>query len=155
MRTDFPDDSSVHRTFRRWIERRVLDRLWAVLVQACEDVRKCYNQCTINMKGGGLKVAKEPKRIRIGSASDLHSLLEEAGREGSVLLEYDGVTYRIIALAEEEEDIAPEDLLKGYDPEKVKEPLRKSAGALVGVDREQLLRDIHEEREQDSHGRPW
>ncbi len=35
---DFPDDSSVHRTFQRWRDRGVFDRLWAVLVEACEDL---------------------------------------------------------------------------------------------------------------------
>ena len=42
----------------------------------------------------------------------------------------------------------------GYDPAKVKEALRASAAALAGVDHEQLLRDMHEARAQDSHGRP-
>jgi len=35
---EFPDDSSVHRTFQRWRDRGVFDRLWAVLVEACEDL---------------------------------------------------------------------------------------------------------------------
>ncbi len=34
--SDFPDDSSVHRTFQRWIATGVFDRIWAVLVQACD-----------------------------------------------------------------------------------------------------------------------
>jgi putative transposase len=36
--SEFPDDSSVHRTFQRWIERKVFDRVWADLVEACEDL---------------------------------------------------------------------------------------------------------------------
>jgi putative transposase len=35
---EFPDDSSVHRTFQRWIERRVLERLWKVLVEECDQL---------------------------------------------------------------------------------------------------------------------
>lgn len=35
-----------------------------------------------------------------------------------------------------------------YDPETVRRGLRESAGALAGVDREALLRDIHRDREQ-------
>jgi putative transposase len=35
---EFPDDSSVHRTFQRWVERGVLDRIWADLVAACEEL---------------------------------------------------------------------------------------------------------------------
>jgi transposase len=33
---EFPDDSSVHRTFQRWGERGVFARIWADLVLACE-----------------------------------------------------------------------------------------------------------------------
>lgn len=36
--TEFPDDSSVHRTFQRWIEIGVLDRIWAALVEECEEL---------------------------------------------------------------------------------------------------------------------
>ena len=46
------------------------------------------------------------------------------------------------------------DIWAGYDPKKVKEALRKGAGALAGIDREGLVPDIHEEREQASQGRP-
>jgi putative transposase len=35
---EFPDDSSVHRTFQRWIQKGVLDRIWAVLVEQCEEL---------------------------------------------------------------------------------------------------------------------
>jgi putative transposase len=35
---ELPDDSSVHRTFQRWLERGVLDRIWAVVQAACEDL---------------------------------------------------------------------------------------------------------------------
>jgi putative transposase len=35
---EFPDDSSVHRTFQRWVERGVLDRIWADLVAACAEL---------------------------------------------------------------------------------------------------------------------
>lgn len=34
----FPDDSSVHRTFQRWIRLGVLDRIWSVLVTQCEEL---------------------------------------------------------------------------------------------------------------------
>jgi len=35
---EFPDDSSVHRTLQRWIERGLLDRLWRVLVEECDEL---------------------------------------------------------------------------------------------------------------------
>jgi len=35
---EFPDDSSVHRTFQRWQHNGVLDCIWAALVEACEEL---------------------------------------------------------------------------------------------------------------------
>ena len=35
----FPDDSSVHRTLRRWVRLGVLDRVWGVLVADCTEYR--------------------------------------------------------------------------------------------------------------------
>lgn len=35
---EFGDDSSVHRTFQRWLELDVLDGLWGHLLEACEDL---------------------------------------------------------------------------------------------------------------------
>jgi putative transposase len=34
----YGDDSSVHRTFQRWVKRGVLQRLWAELVKDCEEL---------------------------------------------------------------------------------------------------------------------
>jgi transposase len=34
----FGDDSSIHRTFQRWIARGVMDRIWAKLVEACDEL---------------------------------------------------------------------------------------------------------------------
>lgn len=35
---EFPDDSSVHRAFQRWVRLGVLDRVWAALVEKCEEL---------------------------------------------------------------------------------------------------------------------
>ena len=35
---EFPDDSSVHRTFQRWIELGVLDLVWEKLIEGCEEI---------------------------------------------------------------------------------------------------------------------
>jgi len=35
---EFGDDSSVHRTFQRWIERGVFERTWALLIASCEEL---------------------------------------------------------------------------------------------------------------------
>ncbi len=40
-----------------------------------------------------------------------------------------------------------------YDPQQVKAALKQSAGALQGVNREELLSDLSEQREQKSTGR--
>ena len=34
----FPDDSSVHRTFQRWVRLGLFERLWATLLAACEEL---------------------------------------------------------------------------------------------------------------------
>ena len=34
---EFPDDSSVHRTFQRWVELGILDLIWASLLEECEE----------------------------------------------------------------------------------------------------------------------
>ena len=34
----FGDDSSVYRTFRRWVELRIFDRIWAALVVECDEL---------------------------------------------------------------------------------------------------------------------
>lgn len=38
MPSDFPDDSSVHRTFQRWVQLGVFDAVWASLVTECADL---------------------------------------------------------------------------------------------------------------------
>jgi putative transposase len=35
---EFPDDSSVHRTFQRWEGLGLLERLWQVLVEDCDEL---------------------------------------------------------------------------------------------------------------------
>ena len=35
---EFGDDSSVHRTFQRWVKLRVFDRIWAALVADCDEL---------------------------------------------------------------------------------------------------------------------
>ncbi len=36
--TQFGDDSSVHRTMQRWIARGVFDRIWALLIESCQEL---------------------------------------------------------------------------------------------------------------------
>jgi hypothetical protein len=46
------------------------------------------------------------------------------------------------------------DIWADYDPEKVKQGLKSSAGALKGVDIAALKQDIRDQRGQDTTGRP-
>ncbi len=36
--SEFPDDSSVHRTFQRWIRLGLFDHLWAALLNECAEL---------------------------------------------------------------------------------------------------------------------
>jgi PHD/YefM family antitoxin component YafN of YafNO toxin-antitoxin module len=46
-----------------------------------------------------------------------------------------------------------DDIWASYDPERAKAALQASAGALKGVDRDELLADIHDQRGQKPHRR--
>jgi putative transposase len=35
---EFGDDSSVHRTMQRWIEKGILERIWATLIENCDEL---------------------------------------------------------------------------------------------------------------------
>jgi transposase len=35
---EFPDDSSVHRTFQRWVELGVLELIWEKLIEECDEL---------------------------------------------------------------------------------------------------------------------
>ena len=91
-------------------------------------------------------MAAETKVINVAPESELGRFLEEIG-EAPVVLEKDGERY---VLARED----AHDIWAGYDPEKVRQALLQSAGALADIDRESLLSDIHAAREQNSPGRP-
>lgn len=38
---EYPDDSSVHRTFQRWVALDIFDRIWAEVQARCEDLDGC------------------------------------------------------------------------------------------------------------------
>jgi putative transposase len=38
---EYPDDSTVHRHFQRWVERGIFDRIWAEVQEACEELGGC------------------------------------------------------------------------------------------------------------------
>jgi hypothetical protein len=84
-------------------------------------------------------------------ARHLRTVFDTMAKRGEkVFVEKEGVLFRL------EEENAPEklDSWADYDPEKVKQGLKRSAGALAGVDHEALKKDIKSQRGQDSRGRP-
>ncbi len=93
-------------------------------------------------------MATPPTTIKVDPGSELARALIDAN--GSVVLDSGGVRYRVQREAETEADR----LFAGYDVERVRDALPRSAGALAGVDVEALLRDLREQRGQDSQGRP-
>ena len=38
MPKQFGDDSSVHRTFQRWVRLKIFDRIWAMVITDCDEV---------------------------------------------------------------------------------------------------------------------
>jgi hypothetical protein len=95
-------------------------------------------------------MAEATRRIHVDKSSELARQLDEAQRAGEpVVLEVDGHAFRLVP-----HDADNDDPWKDYDPDKVREALRRSAGALRGVDHDKLLADLREQRGQDSHGRP-
>jgi hypothetical protein len=67
-----------------------------------------------------------------------------------VFVEKEGELFRL----EPEQTPAHQDIWADYDPQRVKQGLKQSAGALHGADRVKLLQEIHTQRQQDSTGRP-
>ncbi len=63
----YGDDSSVHRTFQRWIKRGVLEHLWAALIAQCEELDGVDWQwqsadCALGKaRFGGIKSGRTPR----------------------------------------------------------------------------------------------
>lgn len=64
---EFGDDSSVHRTFQRWIAEGVLDRIWAILAAECEELGgldwqwQAADGAMGKARFGGAKLAPTPR----------------------------------------------------------------------------------------------
>src|SRR5579883_632673 len=66
-------------------------------------------------------MAVEPKRIKVSADTKLGPLLEEA-RRSTILLEKDGITYRLNAEG-------GDDIWRSYDPDAVRDALAATAGS--------------------------
>ncbi|MGH2442491.1 MAG: hypothetical protein ACRDFX_04950 [Chloroflexota bacterium] len=94
-------------------------------------------------------MATQPHHMEFAEfAARLHEVFEEVREHDlPVLVERDGEMYRL-------ERDRTSNLWKDYDPEQARLGLRRAVGTLAGIDVQQLLADLREQRGQDSHGRP-
>ena len=85
-----------------------------------------------------------PRRIRITANSTIFPLLEEAANQ-PLLLEKDGVVYRL------EREVKPrEDIWSRYDPEAALEGIEAAAGSWKDIDPEEFKAFIYRAREEGS-----
>jgi hypothetical protein len=80
-------------------------------------------------------------------ARKLPTVFDTRAKQGDdFLVEKEGVLFRI----EIKQTVSKPDIWADYDPEKIRQGLKRSAGALQGVDHEALKKDIHRLRQEDS-----
>ena len=90
-------------------------------------------------------------------ARRVRSVFDDGARLGqAVLVERDGRVYRLEPQLQSGpvQTADPADIWANYGQTKVQEAFSRVVGLLQGVDTEQLKRDLLEQREQDSTGRP-
>jgi putative transposase len=67
---EFGDDASIHRTFQRWVGRGVIERLWALLIESCEELggvewRWQSFDCALGKaRHGGIKLDRTQPTVR-------------------------------------------------------------------------------------------
>jgi putative transposase len=65
----FGDDSSVHRTMQRWIRKGVFERMWAVLIENCEELDgvnwewQSADGAMGKARFGGIRSARTPRIV--------------------------------------------------------------------------------------------
>lgn len=98
-------------------------------------------------------MATAERTIAVAPGDELDRLLTAAEADGAQLvLVRDGVRYRVEREATAGE--AMPGIFANYDPERVRQALRESAGALSHLDAEAFKAEMLAMRGQDSHGRP-
>jgi transposase len=72
---EFGDDASVHRTFQRWVKRGVIDQLWRLLVESCEELGgvdwewQSFDCALGKARHGGIKLDRtQPIGRRMGAS---------------------------------------------------------------------------------------
>lgn len=62
--TTFPDDSTVHRTFQRWVQRGIFHQIWADLIQHCQELGavdwewQAADTALSKARSGGIRLAQ-------------------------------------------------------------------------------------------------
>lgn len=106
----------------------------------------------------GDDMLKHARRVKLEKDQHLGEALDGVVSDGSPrLLVRDGETIAVIVSPEDYAELGEgpgQDVWSAYDPERARRALRAGAGALVGVDRAALLRDLRDGRSQASAGRP-
>ncbi len=92
----------------------------------------------------------DAKTIEVEPGGELDRLLDEVAGEPLILVK-NGARYR---LQREPQLAAEDDTWANYDPERVRQVLKETAGAWKDIDAEALKADIKAQRGQDSDGRP-
>ena len=90
-------------------------------------------------------------------ARRVRSVFDDVARRGhAVLVERDGRVYRLEPQLQPGplQTADPANIWATYDPAKVQEAFSRAVSLLRGVDTERLKRELLEQREQDSTGRP-
>lgn len=67
---EFGDDSSVHRTFQTWVKLGLLERLWAVMIEDCDELGgvdwqwQSADAALGKARFGGIKSERIPRIVR-------------------------------------------------------------------------------------------
>ena len=86
----FPDDSSVHRTFQRWIHLGIFEYLWATLVSACADLGD------LNWEWQAADGAMRKARLSRDLIGPHPTDCGKNGTKRSLLVEADGVPLAVV-----------------------------------------------------------
>jgi hypothetical protein len=91
-------------------------------------------------------MASTTETLKVTDHSEIGPLLSDAD-EGPVLLEKDGVVYRLNRVGRTD---AKQDLWAAYDQERLLRTLDEVAGSWADLDTDRMIRDVYEARERGS-----
>lgn len=102
---------------------------------------------------------KQAQRVNIKTPEDIVRSVESVIADGEPrLLERDGkIVAEIVRPDEHEEAVktySGPGMWDGYDPENIRRAVRETGPVFRTIDTEQLKKDLREQRQQDTNGRP-